>query len=310
MSKDNVTPTPAIGDEEPMEEPTIQEQLRKFSGRPIEDRKKWYVPVADAYDKARPKYPQSICDRILGLANISNDSKSEVKILEIGCGPGTATINFAPRGYDMLCVEPNPAFCDIARKNCSKYPNVRITTMAFEEWEPAGDEQFDLVIAANAFHWVQPEVGYQKVAKALKPDGHFALLWNMNLEPTREVWEKYLQPFFEGSLVPILSKRYEGPARQKEILTELGQTMEKSGYFDGPTIESMECNHTYTHEDYLTLQRTYSHVVALSKEDSSKFFDGLRQALEKIPVVNDEDAVTKQIQLFNLCGFQIAKKKA
>ena len=68
-------------------------------------------------------------------------------MLEIGCGPGTATIEFAKLLLDndndiqIVCVEPNPAFCEIARRNLAAYSNaVTIHTAALEEWEPNDDD--------------------------------------------------------------------------------------------------------------------------------------------------------------------------
>jgi SAM-dependent methyltransferase len=133
------------------------DQLKQYSGVPLQDRKNWYYSVADAYDRARPKYPPSICNRIIQLAKLGNND--DKKLLEIGCGPGTATVHFA--GYDISCLEPNAAFCELARRNCQSYPNVQILNVALEEWIPPSEAPvFDLVFSANAFHWIPPHVSY------------------------------------------------------------------------------------------------------------------------------------------------------
>ncbi len=57
----------------------------------LEQRKNWYSKVADAYNKTRPRYPQKLINRTVEIANLSKNTQ----ILEIGCGPGTATTEFA-----------------------------------------------------------------------------------------------------------------------------------------------------------------------------------------------------------------------
>ena len=92
----------------------ITHYICSFSNRPIEERTHWYSPAAQAYDKARPHYPAGLILHVAHLAQLGQHSK----ILEVGCGPGTATTAFAEFGCSIVCVEPNPDFCELARKNC------------------------------------------------------------------------------------------------------------------------------------------------------------------------------------------------
>lgn len=55
---------------------------------------------------------------------------------------------------------------------------VEVETVPFEGWEPAG-RQFDLVISAQAWHWIDPFVGATKAASVLCPSGRVGLFWNI-----------------------------------------------------------------------------------------------------------------------------------
>jgi SAM-dependent methyltransferase len=70
----------------------------------------------------------------------------------------------------MVCLEPNPDFCDLAKMNCRSYPSVKVINQSFEEWnlEP---EAFDAVLAASSMHWIPSEIAYAKASNALKDDG-------------------------------------------------------------------------------------------------------------------------------------------
>src|SRR5206468_196610 len=47
----------------------------------------------------------------------------------------------------------------------------------FEEWDAAG-RTFDLLIAGQAWHWVDPEPGARKAAAVLRPGALAAMFWN------------------------------------------------------------------------------------------------------------------------------------
>jgi SAM-dependent methyltransferase len=147
-------------------------------------RKNWYSEVADAYNKTRPRYPQELICRAVEVAQLPSDAI----ILEVGCGPGIATIPFAQLGFSMVCLEPSQEACQLARQNCEQYPAVEITNTTFEEWE-LETKRFNAVLAATSFHWVSPEIGYSKAADALQDNGSLILLWNMTPQPPYEVYQ-------------------------------------------------------------------------------------------------------------------------
>lgn len=60
--------------------------LNEYSSKDLEQRKIWYSPVVEAYDRARPHYPQQLIERSTEVAKLAPDSK----ILEVGCGSAIA----------------------------------------------------------------------------------------------------------------------------------------------------------------------------------------------------------------------------
>ncbi|MGB3692437.1 MAG: class I SAM-dependent methyltransferase [Spirulinaceae cyanobacterium] len=157
-----------------------------------EQKRAWYGGVAEAYDKTRPAYPPQLINRAIELTLLPDDAK----ILEIGCGPGTATKDFAKRGYSLVAVEPSPKACQLARQNCLNYPQVEIINTTFEEY-PLQPQTFAAVLAATSFHWVSPEIVYQKAATALKAGGFLILLWNTPPQPSQEIYQQFLQSIYQ-----------------------------------------------------------------------------------------------------------------
>jgi SAM-dependent methyltransferase len=260
-------------------------------GKDLEQRRQWYSPAAEAYQQARPRYPQALIDRVVDLTQISADSV----LLEVGCGPAIATPAFAALGCRMVCVEPNPDFYRLAGQTCTLYPQVELQNCSFEEWE-LQPQTFDVVLAASSFHWVSPEIGYPKAAAALRSGGRLILLWNKELQPRYEVYQQ-LSAVYQTH-APALSRPYEDSTTQAAILHELGQMAIESGYFKEMISEQMQVEVTYSIDQYLLLLNTYSPHLKLEPSQKQHLFEGLRQVLEQ----NGDT-----IQLSYVSAFNIAK---
>ncbi len=158
----------------------LKQAIKGIAGKDLEQRKRWYSPAAEAYNFVRPKYPGALVDKAIKVARFSSSSR----ILEIGSGPGTATTSFAQIGCSMVCIEPNPDFCELTRINCQLYPSVKVINKSFEEWNPE-PEAFDAVLAASSMHWIPAEIGYVKASGALKQEDILTGLGQMMLDSGR-----------------------------------------------------------------------------------------------------------------------------
>lgn len=257
----------------------------------IESKKTWYSSVAQAYNQTRPGYPQELMKRVLELANIPGNGR----ILEIGSGPGNATLAFAPIGFSMVCLEPNPDFCQLARQNCQQYSNVEIINTSFEEWQ--GDNQsFDAVLAATSIHWVSSEITYFKASDHLKENGPLILLWNVIPEPNpnryhlaQDIYETYAP-----SLTP-----YEDRETQKARLKGMENKILESGKFVDIISDFMACQVVYSLDEYLMLLSTLSPYIQLEQHNRDRLFENLRERMRQ----NDEH----RVNLTYLSAFQIAR---
>lgn len=260
-----------------------------------QQRQNLYGEVAQMYDRVRPRYPQASIDRAIEVAQLAADAT----ILEVGCGPGTATIEFAKLGFSMVCLEPSPEASQIARQNCLQYPQVEIQNTTFEAWE-LQPKKYNAVLAATSFHWVSPEVGYRKVADALQDGGSLILLWNAEVQPKDEVYQQLYEVYLAQA--PSLAQFHaEHRGSQEEDLGKFGQAVIDSGLFENLVSEQIKCEVTYSIEDYLSLLRTYSPYIRLENQQREALLARLRETLEN-------NCPDNRIPASYLSVFQVARK--
>ena len=229
----------------------------------------WYSPVADIYYEARPDYPQELIDLAIALTNLDSESK----ILEIGCGAGNATIPFARTNATITCIEHNREFCFQAQQNSKLFPKVEICYSSFAEWQ-LEENKYDVVLSANAFYQLPQQESYAKAAAALKDNGFIILLWNLTPELKYEIYQS-VEGIFQ-TYVPSLV-RYEGKDIQASILEGFAQSIRNSGYFKDPVIRQLDCQITYSIEQYISLLRTLRRI---DSEVQKLFFTELREGLQ------------------------------
>src|SRR3954470_2974834 len=126
--------------------------------------------VADRYRQPRPAYPEALYDTLIAAARLSPGDR----LLEVGCATGTATLPLARRGFRITCVELGAALAAVARRDLAGFSAVEVVQGAFEDWRPAVGEPFDLVFAATAWHWLDPERRFRRAWELLRPGGHLA----------------------------------------------------------------------------------------------------------------------------------------
>ena len=118
--------------------------------------------VPELYDRVRPAYPDGLFADLVSVTGM--DARSSV--LEVGCGTGQATRSLAALGCQVTAVEPGAGMAALARRHLAAPSNVEIEISTFEEWEDRG-RRFEVVVAASAWHWVDPAAGWRSSATSL-----------------------------------------------------------------------------------------------------------------------------------------------
>jgi SAM-dependent methyltransferase len=116
-------------------------------------------------------------------------------LLEVGAGTGKATAKVAPRasaaGWSLTCLEPDPAMAAVLREKLSDLPvgSFQLVLEPFEEFARSRANSFDLLYAAQSWHWVPAEKRLGAASSVLRDGGSLALMWNVARPPERPVVE-------------------------------------------------------------------------------------------------------------------------
>jgi SAM-dependent methyltransferase len=193
-------------------------------------------------------------------------------LLEIGCGPGNATRQFAAAGHPITCIEPGVRLAALAASNLASHPHVRIENARFEEW-PIRAGAFHLVYAAQSFHWVDPDVGYARAARCLCEGGALALFWN---RPAGT------DPRLRAALDAVYERHAPGLSRVTRPLELPGveEAVARTGCFGPVEISHYRWTDVRSADEYARLTATYSDHAALPEAQRRALLDALREAIE------------------------------
>lgn len=131
------------------------------------------------YEAGRPDYPELVFDRLRTDFGLHVGAR----VLEVGPGTGRATGVLLTEGAVVTGVEPDPALTDHLRRRFAGAPFRLLETDL--ETTDLPDRSFDLVVAAMAWHWVDPSIGLPAMGRVLRPGGWAVLWWTMFTDPTR-----------------------------------------------------------------------------------------------------------------------------
>ncbi len=224
------------------------------------ERRKLFDTVAPLYQKARPGYPPEILDALLPLMGRETPGRA----LEVGSGTGQFTRPLAARGWDILALEPGAQLAELTRAHCALLPNVQVAHTTFESWG-GQSEAFDLVAAAQSFHWIEPVLGCQLAYQALRPGGWLALVWTIDCSQDTPFWKR-TDPLYKRWMSPPPDAD-RSPRKEPQTLRKhhdrYAQLLEQSPQFGNSKRFAHSWSKTYRTEAWISLIHTFSDHIAL-----------------------------------------------
>lgn len=228
---------------------------------------------ADRYDRARPRYPDALINRI--AAGLGPD------VLDVGTGTGIAARQLRDAGCRVLGVEPDERMAEQARRT-----GIDTEVATFEEWDPAG-RTFDAVTAAQSWHWIDPLAGAAKAARILRPGGRLVLFAHVIAPP---------QPIAQAQLAALRRVMPESPfaAQQGDASPEralevyrtgmatFADGIRESGGFAAPEEWRFDWQRPYTRAEWLDLVPTTGALTRLPQDKLAELLAEVGAAIDDL----------------------------
>ncbi len=186
-----------------------------------------YGDFAEDYARYRPGYPPEAVAWLTG--------SSPARILELGAGTGKLTAVLVGTGHDVVAIDPAEPMLRQLRSAAGGGSARRVVARA--EDIPFSSSSVDVVVAAQAFHWFDPERALPEIARVLRPGGVFGLLWTGG--DWKVPWVKRLFALIEADDLDAVDDPLAG--------SDLFATSDRKVFrhwqqFDKPTLSGFICS--------------------------------------------------------------------
>lgn len=228
---------------------------------------------AERYDRTRPAYPSAL------IAQIAASSPGRAA-LDVGCGTGIAARQLQAAGCTVLGVEPDARMAKFARHSGTE---VEVTT--FEDWDAAGRE-FDTVISATAWHWVDPVAGAAKAARVLRPRGLLAVFGNVAFDSPPQVQEAFTAALRtvapDSPFVSASADKVNAVDAYERLYAKAADGIRQSGAFADPRRERFDWSVTYTRDEWLDQLPTTGALTQLPPDKLAPVLDAVGAAIDAL----------------------------
>lgn len=225
--------------------------------------------VAELYARTRPGYPTELIEDLIRAAEL----RPGASVLELGAGPAIASVPFSGRGFRLLCLEPGAQLAAIARHRLGGDANAQVAVTTFENW-PEAAASFDLVFAAQSFHWLDPALRFSKSARVLKARGTLAIFANRPLPGTAPV-DAAIQRAYAAHGPELRSRGIDTNTRENFLALFAG-----ASDFGAAHCREYAWRAEYGVDHYVDLLCTHSDHRLLPPERLQPLLDAVRAAID------------------------------
>ncbi|MBR7835950.1 methyltransferase domain-containing protein [Actinospica durhamensis] len=224
---------------------------------------------ADRYDRARPRYPVPLLDRVLA-------GRPGAEVLDVGCGTGIVARQLLAAGCRVLGVDVDARMVELARQS-----GVEAEVAAFETWDTSG-RTFDAVVSGQAWHWLELNASASKAASALRAGGRLAVFWNL-FQPTAEVAAAF-DAVYRTVLPENTVFSWTRPVidAYAPILMKTADAIRASAEFGEPEEWRFTWEHVYTRDAWLDQVPTFGNSNVMPAEKLAALIDGLGAAIDEL----------------------------
>jgi len=232
--------------------------------------------LVDHYDAGRIAHAPEFVGQTLARLGVSARGASDVAgttglagttgpRLEVGAGTGQLTAALLAGGAEVVAAEPSEPMADRLRQNLAGSVAAGLLSVRcqpFESLEPASFEPFSQIWSADAWHWVDPLLGYRLAAQLLRLDGLLICTWGYPMLTDHHLQRRLNQVY--ARLAPDLVREPDTHIASLEPLLAEGRAeITGSGQMSVVDYWAQATDASMTAEQYADLQLSFANVANL-----------------------------------------------
>jgi SAM-dependent methyltransferase len=146
----------------------------------------------------------------------------DARVLEYGCGTGSAAFDLAARGVDVIGIDISPVAVDAASVEATRrgLEGIRFVEMNAEALSFPAD-QFDAVCGSGVLHHLDLDAAYGQIARVLRPGGQAVFYEPMGTNPIINLYRRATPKMRSPDEHPLTFRDFDrARARFESVETE------------------------------------------------------------------------------------------
>jgi ubiquinone/menaquinone biosynthesis C-methylase UbiE len=220
--------------------------------------------AADAYERARPSYPDAAVALIVDALGIVSGRR----VLDLAAGTGKLTRLLVPTGADVVAVEP---VAGMRSQLEAAVAGIEVLDGTAEHL-PLADASVDAVVCAQAWHWFDAGAALAEVRRVLRPAGGggrppgLAVMFNIRDESV--AWVRALTDVTEFSTT--------NRPHHRESRRRLAADVAAAGGFGEVAISAFRYGQVLDEDGLVDRAASQSNVASMDTERRSRVLDAVR----------------------------------
>jgi SAM-dependent methyltransferase len=236
-----------------------------------DERRRSFDQMVELYARARGTAAPELFEALAAYVPAPADA------LEIGCGPGNASLPLLERGFRIHAVELGENLAAFARERLAAFPfTVEVGKFEDATLTPAS---VDLVVCSSAFHWLDRERALRQVVKVLRPGGALALIWgSARRTAADDRVDEALQVAY-GAHAPEISR--ETMDRVGSRAEQIGEALRDTPELDAYEQRLFPQTHVFDRQRYVDLLATFSDHATMPAERRARLFEAIGEIIDR-----------------------------